>query len=58
MDPTVARDAVPWLVRAHATLLKDAAAVPTPAATIVEQQAAVPPPICVGHKVPRIRLSG
>ena len=57
-DPTAARDAIPWLAQTYATLLKDAKAVPTAATTIVERQAAAPPPTCAVHQVPLIRVSG
>ena len=57
-DPKVAKDAIPWLAETYATLLKDAKAVPTPATTPVQQQAAEEPPICAVHAVPMVRVQG
>ena len=57
-DPQAAREAIPWLAQTYATLLRDAKAVPTPAATLVKQQATEEPPVCAVHQVPMARVQG
>jgi hypothetical protein len=55
-NPTAARDAIPWVAQTYATLLKDAKAIPTPATTLLRQQAEDEPPVCAVHQVPMVRV--